>query len=992
LTVLNCTDGVGAAARTARRRRTPIQPLPEAAVTAPPEASPLVEGHDERRHLTVLFSDLVGSTELASSMDPEDWHDVLTAYQAKLAQLIAEHGGVVAQFQGDGVVAYFGYPEARDTAGRDAVTASLAITEAVRSLGRELPPALSIDGLAARVGVHTGEVVMAAVHVGGAPRIADVFGEVTNLAARLQGAGGPGDVLVSDTTARLVAGYFVTESIGDLTLKGISRPIATHRVVRHSAARGRLEAGPLTGYVARQNEAEWLEAHWRWIQNGSARMVLVTGEAGIGKSRLLREFAATLSDAGHDTLFLYCGHLDSLSPLRPFVALMGALPMTPDVAAQWVLEQAERTPLLLLVEDAHWADPSTIEAVEQVAKSERPVLVVLTARPEIEAPGQIVAADRLNVDRLGPTQALSVIARVPGSEGVPADIRRDLVQRADGVPLFLEELTRGYLHQPHDAEPGSQIPVTLSEVIAARLDRMGVAKGVAQAAAIVGRAFDRVLLQSVVALEPHELDQHLQHLVDQAVVEPSEDIEGRFRFRHTLIREAAYSSVLRAERRRAHGAVADALLTPAGDAPPPEVVAYHLGAAGRSVEAVEMWRDAARAARQHSRFREAAGHEREILELLPSLPADLRDAVELGSRSRLMMCLTAVDQAAPDILTEGTRVQELARLADDRKTLLRTYLVLLPWWQANADYHSIDTSLPESQQLALELEDSWSQQILQQFMGAVRIWQGRAAEGVGHLEASFDAVGVPLDSSLEGLSPQALPVVGIVLASTRIAAALGCWLTGRVTDADRIRAETLRFAAQLSVPQAEAVTAATGAIIAQLDGDRELVTQLTSAAAGTADEVRNRQWQQWAAVLRWWSGDAAEELEVPGPLLRPYFLMLLADRKDVAVARASALLDEALETVRTTGERFCEAEVLRVRAAVLARAGDVGAAATDLHEAIEVAVVQGARLLELRARTDLFELQPMPDTRAGLDACLALLADERPCRSTERAAAALASR
>jgi class 3 adenylate cyclase len=959
-------------------------------LTAPPEAAPLAEAHDERRYLTVLFSDLVGSTELASSMDPEDWHEILAAYQARLAQVIAEHGGVVAQFQGDGVVAYFGYPEARDTAGRDAVTASLAITEAVSRLSDELPPALKVEGLAARVGVHTGEVIMAAVRAGGAPRIADVFGEVPNLAARLQGAGGPGDVLVSDTTARLVAGYFVTESIGDLTLKGIPRPIATHRVLRHSAARGRIEAGPLTGFVARPTEAAWLRAQWDLIRSGPARMVLVSGEAGIGKSRLLQEFATRLADAGHVVMSLYCSQREGLSPLRPFEGLMGAVPMTPEVAAQMVADRAGSGPALLLVEDAHWADPSTIEAVERVTRDGTALLVVITSRLEANTVGPLAFSGELKVEPLSPDAALTVIARVPGGDQLSPEVCRELVERAGGVPLFLEELTRGALHHAADPSETMAIPVTLSEVIAARLDRLGEAKQVAQTAAIVGRAFDLGVLRQVSGLDDLTLDHHLRHLIDQAVIEHPEDSSTKMWFRHALIHEAAYASVLRSERRRAHAAVADVLLAEGRQASQPEVVAFHLGAAARATEAVEHWRQAARSARHHSRFREAAGHERELLALLSQLPEETRDATELGARGRLTLCLAAVDQSSPDVITEGKRVQELARLIEDGRALLRSFLVLLPWWQANADYHSIDEALPEALQLADDLGDLFAQQTLAQYTGAVRVWQGRAPEGLAQLEASFDAGGLPLSASLTTLPPQELPVVDIVVSSTRIAAALGCWLIGRVADAHRIRDDTLRFAFDRSVPQALAVTAATGAIIAQLDGDRNLVAYLTGAAAETADEVTTRQWQQWAAVLRWWAGESAEEPEVPGPLLRPYFLMLLADRDDVPIERARSLLTVALETVRTTGERFCEAEVLRVRATVLARAGDIAAAVADLTEAIAVAQAQGAPVLELRARRDLFVLQPSAETRAALEECLEPLAGERESHSVESAHAALA--
>jgi class 3 adenylate cyclase len=949
----------------------------------------LADPPDERRHLTILFSDLVGSTELASRLDAEDVHEVLTAYQHKVAEVVAEHGGVISQFQGDGAVAYFGYPEAVESAGRDAVSAGLDVITQIGRLGSDLASELGAGALQARVGIHTGEVVVAVIQAGGAARIADVFGEVPNLAARLQGAGQPGDLIISDTTAALVSGYFVMEGLGSLELKGIARPVPAFRVLRRSAARRRLETGPLTRFVARSSESAWLEAQWSSVREGPARVVLVTGEPGIGKSRLLQEFASSLTDSGVPVAPIYCGRRDSLSPLRPFGPLMGGVPRTPDMAADWVVAQAASRPALLLVEDAHWADPSTMEAVDQVSRSAHRVLTVLTARPEYEDHPSLQPTRRLALERMGAVEALAIVSRVPGGDTLSEDIRRALVERADGVPLFLEELARASLQG--QSGPGSEgpIPATLTEVITARLDRLGGARHVAQLASIVGRAFEPEVLQEVAALDRLDLDIHLQHLVEQAIVEPSGDADGRLWFRHALIHEAAYRSVLRAARRQAHSRVADTLVHMGRGDSQPEVVAFHLGAAGRAVEAEDHWRLAARAARQNARFREAAGHERELIALLPELPESRRASVELGARSRLTLCLTAVDQSSPEALVEGTRAQELARQAGDQLALLRNLLVLLPWWQANADYGSVDAALPEARQLAQDLGDVWAQETVARYSGAVRVWQGRAGEGVEQLEASFANVGQPLEASLSDVAPVGLPAADIVMASSRIATALGCWLTGRVDDAHRMREDTRRFAAGRSVPQAQAVTAATGAIIAQLDGDRDLVASLIAESVQMGDEV-TRQWQQWSAVLQWWAGRSSVEPEIPGPLLRPYFLMLLVDNEDVPASRSLPLLEEALLTARATGEQFCEPEILRVRASVLQRVGDHEGAVAALEEATQVAVAQGASMLELRARTDRAQL-PGADSqaRADLKTCVSALAHQDQSRSVQRALAAV---
>ncbi|HEY1829101.1 MAG TPA: adenylate/guanylate cyclase domain-containing protein [Acidimicrobiales bacterium] len=943
---------------------------------------------EERRHLTVVFSDLVGSTDLASSMDPEDWHQVLAGYHRRVAEVVEGHGGFVSQFQGDGMVAFFGYPKTIGSAGREAVDAALALVAGVEALPSELPAELGVQVLQARVGVHSGEVVVSPIAAGGVGRLADIFGEVPNLAARLQAAGQPGDVLLSDATARLVSGYFVTEPLGALELKGIPRPVPTFRVLGPSTARGRLDTGPLTVFVPRPNEMAWLRAQWDSTARGPARLVLVVGEAGIGKSRLLAEFIAARSEDGGITA-LYCAHRDALSPLRPFEVAMGALPLTPDVAAQWLEARAERGPALVLVEDAHWADPSTLEAIEQVAHSDRPILVVLTARPEIEANMLVTVSRRLDLDRLSPDESLAMVLRFPGSERLTAEVQQGLRDRADGVPLFLEELTRGVLDGAASGDRAG-IPLTLTEVITARLDRLGEAKRVAQMAAIVGRAFDPAVLADASGFERDQLDLLIQRLIDQAVVEPSEERDGRFWFRHALIHEAAYGSVLRSERKVAHAKVADVLIRHGVEAGQPEVVAFHLGAAGRPAEAVEMWHQAARAARQNSRFKEAASHEREILLLVPQLAQEHQEGTELGARSRLTLCLTAVDQGSPEVIVEGMRVQELARRADDRKALLRSFLVLLPWWQANAEYGSIDRALPEAFDLAQALGDEWAHQTLRQFAGAVRIWQGRPAEGLARLEESFAAAGLPLEASLLDQAKEAPPVVAIVLASNRIAAALGCWLTGRLSEAARLRDDTRRFAAAQAVPQARAVTAVTASIFAQLDGDRALVAELAAEALGAADGKTTRQWQQWAAVFGWWSSHAPEEPEIPGPFLRPYFLTLRADRPDVPSEQARVLLADALSLARASGERFCESETLRVAGQLAAQTGEMEAARVALDDAVTTAQAQGVPILELRALTDLVELaDPSPPSRERLEARLGRLSGGLESYSVQRARAVL---
>ena len=382
----------------------------------------------------------------------------------------------------------------------------------------------------------------------------------------------------------------------------------------------------------------------------------------------------------------------------------------------------------------------------------------------------------------------------------------------------------------------------------------------------------------------------------------------------------------------------------------PEIAAYHLGAAGRAVEAVPLWKEAAHTARQNARFREAAGHERAVLALIDQLPEEEREPTELKSRSRLVMCLTAVDQSAPEALEESRRVEELARRLGDREILLRNYMILIPWWQASAEYRRINAILAEARKEAVQLDDQWTLQLIATYEATTRIWQGMIREGLEQMRTSYAASGLPLEGSLRELPPMR-SVELMALAAPRIATALACWLRGRSTEAWRIANDVLQCTTERRVPQAQAVAAVTAAIMAQLDGEREVVLKLSSEALHVADEVSTRQWKQWARSLQWWAGEGIEEPELPGPLLRPVLPDAGADDDRVDDTRAIALLTAAVETSSATGERFCEAGD-PPRAGAIDGPGRVTARADeDYRAAVDLARQQGAKMLELRALT-----------------------------------------
>jgi hypothetical protein len=348
------------------------------------------------------------------------------------------------------------------------------------------------------------------------------------------------------------------------------------------------------------------------------------------------------------------------------------------------------------------------------------------------------------------------------------------------------------------------------------------------------------------------------------------------------------------------------------------------------------------------------------------------------------MCLTAVDQSAPEVLEESRRVEDLARRLGDREILLRNYMVLIPWWQASAEYRTSNAILAEARKEALQTKDAWTLQLLATYEGTTRIWQGMIREGLEQMRTSYATSGVPLEGSLQDLPPMR-SVELMVLAAPRIAAALACWLRGRSTEAWRVANDVLQCTTERRVPQAQAVAAVTAAVIAQLEGEREVVLKLSSEALHVAEEVSTRQWKQWARSLQWWAGEGVEEPEIPGPLLRPYFQMLIADDERVEDSRAIALLTAALETSSATGERFCEAEILRLRADRRARAGTAGAE-EDYRAAVDLAREQGAKMLELRALTSWARFPSAPARiRAELAACIDDVSSGGPNRSLDQA-------
>jgi len=684
----------------------------------------------ERRQLSVMFCDLIGSTPLSSRLDPEELSAVLRGYQARVAAIIQRFGGFIARYVGDGILIYFGWPEAYEADAERAVRAALAVTDAIAQAPVVTEP------LRVRIGIATGLVVVGEPIDTDEGRQQTAIGETPNLAARLQNLAGPNGIVIDAATRQQIGGFFKFRDLGTIALKGLPNAVPAWEVLEEAAVESRFEAlhaEIMTPLVGRQEELELLQRRWLRATSGEGQVVLLSGEPGIGKSRLIVELEQRIAAGTHVSLRYSCSPLYQDSPLRPVIAcwehaasfargdgsqeklrkleamllpggtsaeelaLIADLLSVPtegrypklesspqrkkeklfEALNRWLAGLARTNPVLLLFEDAHWADATTLELLETTIDrlAELPVLLVNSFRPEFSAPwiGR-PGVSLIALSRLDRRDSAALAARVTRDHALPEGSLDRIVTQTDGVPLFLEELTKATIEQAAapdrgrtlvNAVPGAgTVPATLQSSLMARLDRLGTtAREVAQVGAAIGREFTFELLATVEARDPEALQVALSRVVSAGLVfRRGTPPQATYLFKHALVQDVAYGSLLRERRRLLHGRIADALLEPESAAAP-EIVAHHLQEADRASEAIGYWREAGEQAVRRAANSEAIEHFRHALGLLAAQPeADRRWRSELAVLSQLVPALMNVHgSSAPEAGEASERAAAVGR-------------------------------------------------------------------------------------------------------------------------------------------------------------------------------------------------------------------------------------------------------------------------------------------------------------------------------------------
>ena len=1001
----------------------------------------------ERRQLTVMFCDLVGSTALSSRLDPEDLREVISAYQSCVAGVISRHHGFVAKYMGDGVLVYFGYPRAHEDDAERAVRAALSIIDAVGRLDVQLTK------LQARVGIATGLVVVGDLIGEGSAQEQSVVGETPNLAARLQALAEPDAVVIAAGTRRLVGDLFEYRDLGAVEVKGIAGPVRAWQVLRPSAVASRFEAlrgSALSRLVGRDEEIDLLMRRWARAQTGDGQVVLVSGESGIGKSRITAALEERVQAKPHFRQRYFCSPYRQHSALYPLIDQMaraarlapvdppayklekleallarGSPPdedialivdllstpsserhplpnLSPQRKKERTLEAligrlkslARRRPVLIIFEDAHWIDPTSRELLDLTVERVRnlPVLMLVTFRPEFQPPWTDEPhVTMLVLNRLDQPSRAALVREIVGGKALPDNVVAQILERTDGVPLFIEELTKsvvesGLLREEEGGYvldgplPALAIPTSLHASLMARLDHLAPVRRVAQIGAAFGRWFRYTSIRAVCGLPEDELQASLARLVaSELVFQNGMPPDAIYTFKHALVQDAAYTSLLRTTRQELHQRIAEALesLSPELIDSQPELFVRHYIEAGFVEKSVFYLSKAGHKSVARAAIVEAAAHFQKGLDqlaLLPNRPE--RQRQELEFCSALSAALRAAKgQGAPETGHAYARARVLWEGLGSPSEFLQ-----IPYGQSR--YHAHRGELELARRLDEDLlrlsrqRNDTAGLILGHLSSGVNLmFAGMFAASRSHLEkalALYDPISHRSLVQQAGVHPH-------VFSQAYLGNALFC--LGFPDQALARSAANIPEARKLAHPPSLAGGLAIGARLLSLVGDDTALEEWVSELFAMATEHGFPHWRTQAEIYRGWV--KVKNGDMPGgmSLLRsgstayhtsgvelfvPHYTELLASACEIAgqMEEALTLADRALQIVERTGERWLEAELCRHKGQMLVRQGHPEAAQQHYHKALHIAEEQDAKLWELRAAVSLARLRRDQGRRA----------------------------
>ncbi len=977
----------------------------------------------ERRHLTVMFCDLVGSTSMSESMDPEELKSVVLAYHQVAAKAIEGAGGYVGHYMGDGVLAYFGYPIADVHASVHAVRAGFRLVDAVHELRSQHP------GLEVRVGVHSGLAVVADMGAGENRQLHDVVGDTPNTAARVQGAAAPGCVAVSATTWEECKDFIEFRPLGPHVLRGLSEPVELFEAVSDSGAENRLDVAAarrsLTPLVGRMSELDQLLSAWQQTRQGDPQVVWVTGEPGIGKSRLVRELITHVRDAGGIEIDFRCSMLHQRSSLHssieqfrrfmitetggvsiegcerladsngtprglavPVIAGLLNLPIvepyqviegsadhvrrhTLDVIERLIGDRARRQPVLVVIDDIQWIDPTTDALMERFLgpRQRGDVMTIATCRTDhgVEVPSA-PHHQHIELDRLADEHVREIIRLVASDDLISDAVIAQVSQRTEGIPLFAEELTHLVMSGPSGDTPA--VPATLRDSLTARVDRLGPEADLLRVLSIFGREAPDMLLQSVSGLNRERFLADIEQLMQTGmVIRRGTGANAVYSFRHALQEEVTYESMLRATRRQLHGRVATSLAQRFADqsSAEPEMSARHLELSGDVRGALPHLLRAGDRAVAISAHHEALAHLEHALELVETLPEGSdRDDNELEVLVRLGVPATAL-HGYGSALTDSVyaRAQELVERVGEHPDrflalygLYRTRLLQARYGQARelADrIAALAAANPERAEFLVGAARA---------LGSLEFYVGHdQSAALAHLERALTAPDAERPGAyIAGLNDVIDPVI-----TCRLYAAWSNWLLGNADEARRLSDHAIDAARHLRHPFTLCLALCFDTWLCQFEGDATRTVQRAQEGLEHAEAHGFRFWVGWARILRSWgeaqlgrTGAAAEmrtgldAWTAEGSSLgETYFLGLIAsvelDAGDTDAARAT--IDGALAVVEALDEHFWEPELLRLRATIEQAQGfDAALIEATLERAQQIA--HGQRALGLLDRID----------------------------------------